>query len=119
MKTVEVKEGQSLLDIAVQEYGTTEAVRKLATLNGFSSLSAALQVGSFLKVENDTAFYTNSRKETKRRETLAQIQKRGLIIYNNNSNLIIPGTEQPTGVLWIDGDGAFIIDGDGAFIETE
>lgn len=49
MKTVIVKSGQSLLDIALQEKGSIEAVGEIAALNGLS-VTEELSAGMVLSV---------------------------------------------------------------------
>ena len=47
MKTVVVKSGQTLLDIALQEKGTIEAIEEIAALNGLSvtdDLTAGMEI---------------------------------------------------------------------------
>ena len=53
MKTVTVKSGQSLLDIAIQEKGTLECILELASLNGLS-ITDDLTAGMELMVPSET-----------------------------------------------------------------
>lgn len=49
MKTVTVKSGQSLLDIALQEKGSLEAIEEIAALNGLS-MTEELTAGMVLRM---------------------------------------------------------------------
>ncbi len=51
---VEVKQGQSLMDVAVQVYGDVQAVYKLAEDNGLE-ITAQLTPGQLLEVSTDKA----------------------------------------------------------------
>lgn len=49
MKTVIVKSGQTLMDIALQEKGSIEAIEEIAALNGLS-VTEELSAGTVLKL---------------------------------------------------------------------
>lgn len=53
MKTVIVKSGQTLLDIALQEKGSIEAIEEIAALNGLS-VTEELEAGKTLLVPVNT-----------------------------------------------------------------
>lgn len=54
MLTIVVEDGQNMVDIAVQEYGTVEALVELALLNGLE-IDADLQAGQTLLIDNTSS----------------------------------------------------------------
>jgi|WetSurMetagenome_2_1015567.scaffolds.fasta_scaffold50609_3 hypothetical protein len=50
---ITVKRGQSLTDIAVQMYGSAEAVYTLAAENGIEDITASLSAGTVLQYSSD------------------------------------------------------------------
>lgn len=54
MQTIEVRRGQSLMDIAVQEFGTVEAVFDLVQDNNLRGITSNVYHGDELKIRNSS-----------------------------------------------------------------
>lgn len=64
-KTIEVQEGQTLANIAVQEYGCVEGMMQLVQVNNLS-LNTALYRGMVLQVQATIPKITNDNREKAR-----------------------------------------------------
>jgi hypothetical protein len=59
MKTIKVATGQTLFDIALQEYGCFEAVKRICELNN-TSIDSELMIGFELLVDSDVPVLTDT-----------------------------------------------------------
>lgn len=62
MSTVIVQQGQTIIDICIQIYGTPLAMLELHTLNNFESIPMSVQAGDIITVAPELSQHTNKKQ---------------------------------------------------------